>query len=143
MERDPNAPRGGYSADSYCSALEEGLLPSYKPGERFMQDNAPIHTAQSTGEFLMNHGIWTIDFPPYSPDLNPIEHLWWALKQLLQKHYPHLSTRGRGQDEWDQFCEALKDCWCRIPTSLIRRLILSMPRRIRACECARGYQTKY
>jgi transposase len=91
----------------------------------------------------MDHGIWTIDFPPYSPDLNPIEHLWWALKQLLQKHYPHLSTRGRGQDEWNQFCEALKDCWRRIPTSLIRRLILSMPRRIRACERARGYQTKY
>jgi transposase len=143
MERDPNAPRGGYSANSYISALEEGLLPSYKPGERFMQDNASIHTAQSTTDFLISHGIWIIDFPPYSPDLNPIEHLWWALKKLLHQHYPHLSTRGRGQDEWDRFCEALKDCWCRIPTSLIRRLILSMPRRIRAVEVAHGYQTKY
>jgi transposase len=38
-------------------------------------DNARVHTARRTTEFLESHGIWTIDFPPYSPDLNPIEHL--------------------------------------------------------------------
>ena len=95
MTRDPNSARNSYSANSYIEALEEGLLPNYQPGERFMIDNASIHTAERTSEFLTDYGIWTIDFPPYLPDLNPIEHLWWALKKLLQKHYPHLSTRGR------------------------------------------------
>jgi transposase len=110
MERDPSAARQGYLANSYIDALEEGLLPTYRVGDRFMQDNARIHTAYSTREFLENHGIWTINFPPYSLDLNPIEYLWWALKKELHKHYPHISNYGRGQDEWERFCEALKDC---------------------------------
>ncbi len=32
MERDLESPRQGYSAKSYIMALEEGLLPNYKPG---------------------------------------------------------------------------------------------------------------
>jgi hypothetical protein len=31
MERDPDAPRGGYTMKSYLDALEEGLLPFYEP----------------------------------------------------------------------------------------------------------------
>jgi hypothetical protein len=27
MQRDPDAPRGGYSAQSYIQALQQGLLP--------------------------------------------------------------------------------------------------------------------
>ena len=61
MERDPNAARTGYSANSYIEALEEGLLRNYHPGERFMQDNARIHTAKKTVDFLEDHGIWTVD----------------------------------------------------------------------------------
>jgi transposase len=143
IERDIEAPRNGHSANSYCDALREGLLPNYQPGEAFMMDNARVHTARKTADFMMDHGIWVIEWPPYSPDLNPIEHLWWALKRLLHKHYPHLSNRGQGQDEWNKFCEALKDCWNRIPTRQIRNLILSMPRRIQAVQAAHGYQTKY
>ena len=143
MERDPNAPNHGYSANSYQDALREGLLPSYRPGEIYMQDNARVHTAYSTQEFIESYGIWVMDWPPYSPDLNPIEHLWWAFKRNIQKHYPELSTHGRSQEEWDRFCDALKDCWEKIPTSLIRKLILSMPRRITAVRAAKGYQTRY
>jgi transposase len=75
MERDPLAKRNGYTAQSYCDTLEEGLLPQYLPGQIFMQDNTPIHKAILMREFLMDHGIYTMDWPPYSPDLNPIEHL--------------------------------------------------------------------
>ncbi|KAF1923517.1 uncharacterized protein M421DRAFT_75038, partial [Didymella exigua CBS 183.55] len=54
--------------------------------------------------------------------------------------YSNLSV---AEEEWDSFYSALKECWQRIPASLIRRLILSMPRRLAACRRARGWQTKY
>jgi len=52
-----------------------------------MHDNASIHTAQATREFLKEHGIRVIEWPPYLPDLNPIEHMWWILKKLMYKRY--------------------------------------------------------
>ena len=51
MERDKNSPRGGYSAGSYTSTLEEGLLPVYN-GQTFIQYNASVHTAAHTQAFL-------------------------------------------------------------------------------------------
>jgi hypothetical protein len=127
MTRNSSAKRHGYSNWSYCEALDEGLLPQYKPGERFMQDNAPVHTAILTKEYLMDHRVWTIDWPPYSPDLNPIEHMWWALKRKLHELHPEFDQLGNSQEEWDLFLEGLKEAWAAIPDKLIRKLITSMP----------------
>ena len=47
-------------------------LRSY-PGLVLMQDNASAHTAKATQIELEKRGIFTVRWPPYSPDLNPIE----------------------------------------------------------------------
>jgi transposase len=64
----------------YWDVLEEGLRPLYEPG-----DFASVHVKGCTPEWLEEHGIWTIDWPPHSPDLNPIEHVWHALKKKIRK----------------------------------------------------------
>jgi hypothetical protein len=130
MERDPDAPRYGYTSQSYIQALTEGFLPR-------------VHTSRRTRAWLAEHHITPITWPAYSPDLNPIEHLWWQLKKLMARFYPQYSTYSQSQEEWDDFCRALKDCWRRIPNSMIRSLILSMPRRTEAYRRARGWQSKY
>lgn len=74
MERDSKARRGGYSTQSYQKVLTEGLLPHYDGTRQFQQDNAKIHTSIAMREWLHTHIIEYIDWPPHSPDLNPIKH---------------------------------------------------------------------
>jgi transposase len=143
MERDSDAPRGGYSAKSYIEALTKGLLPHWRRSQLFMQDRAGIHRARVVRSFLQQHYIKTIDWPPYSPDLNLIEHLWWALKKRMYKHYPQYNNLSQAEEEWEGFVEALQECWRSIPSKLIKHLIMSMPQRLHACRRARGWQTKY
>ena len=59
--------------------------------------------------------IGVIDWPPYSPDLNPIEHLWWALKQKICKLHPELEGQGGGQVDRDSFIEAAQEAWQALP----------------------------
>jgi transposase len=75
MQRDFNAPKGGYSTQSYIETLKQGLLPYWRRSQLFMQDNARIHTLRAARAWLTSKHITPIQWPPYSPDLNPIEYL--------------------------------------------------------------------
>ena len=79
MDRDFESAKHGYSAESYLEVLEAEVYPIYStldPGYEFMQDNASIHTAIKVKEWFEERGIILLeDWPPYSPDLNPIEHI--------------------------------------------------------------------
>jgi len=58
--------------------LEEGALQWY-----FLHDNAPTFSNDVVRTWLHNKGITCVEFPPYSPDLNPIENLWsWFSRRL-------------------------------------------------------------
>jgi len=53
-----------------------------------VQDNARYHTSKEVEIFFKKNGIETLPFPPYSPDLNPLENLWALLKHNVYKREP-------------------------------------------------------
>ncbi|GFX20012.1 transposable element Tcb1 transposase [Trichonephila clavipes] len=95
----------------------------------FMDDNAHPHRANIVDECLQSEDITRMDWPAYSPDLNPIEHVWDMLGRRIAARPPPptcLPERRR----------ALLDKWCNIPQDQIDNLILSMPRRYISDESA-------
>ncbi|GFW80080.1 acyl-CoA synthetase family member 2, mitochondrial [Trichonephila clavipes] len=89
----------------------------------FMFDNARPQRANIVDECLQSEDITRMDWPPYSPDLNPIEHVWDMLGRRIAAHQ-HSPTC------LPELRRALLDEWCNIPRDQIDNLILSMPRRL-------------
>jgi hypothetical protein len=144
MERDFESKKHGYSAWSYLEVLEAQLLEHYTDDLIFMQDNASIHTAGDVKEWFENHDIRTTDWPPYSPDLNPIENAWHALKVLAPKMFPDVMNGTRDTEEARKNIEeCLQAAWKALSDDLFESLIESMPRRVAACIAAEGWHTKY
>ncbi len=108
-----------------------------------MQDNASIHTAIKVREWLISHGVWTMTWPPYSPDLNPIEHLWYELKKKVFELHPELEDQGNSAQALRNLQDACKEAWALISERLMDRLVESMEDRIAAVIRAQGWQTKY
>ena len=100
------------------------------------QDNARPHAARYTQNFLQDEGVDVMSWPPYSPDLSTIEHLWDHLDRRVRARDPPPQTlpalRQALQEEWDNF-----------PQEKIRRLIASMRRRCMAVHAAQGGHTRY
>lgn len=100
--------------------LNDALLPWARKqfGSRpwtFQQDSAPSHKAIATQQFLRKRVprlISSQEWPPYSPDLNPMDFSIWSILEAKVGTKKHASV------------EALKKClqheWAKIPQSHIR-----------------------
>lgn len=123
--------------------IDEVLETTFRPFQNahpeiqvLQQDNARPHTARITMAYLHQHDIDVLPWPPYSPDLSPIENLWDQLGRRVSRRTPPPRNR-------QELVAALHQEWQNIPQDNIRRLIRSMRRRCVACIDSNGGHTKY
>ena len=53
-----------------------------------MHDGAPSHTACAARALLQANQINVLQWPSLSPDLNPIEHIWYVIGQRVRGRVP-------------------------------------------------------
>ncbi|GFU80550.1 transposable element Tcb2 transposase [Trichonephila clavipes] len=87
-----------------------------------MDNNTRPHRANIVYECLQSKDITRMDWPAYSPDLNPIEHVWNMLgrRVVARQSLPTCLL---------ELQRSLLEEWCNISQDQIDNLILSMPRR--------------
>ena len=73
-------------------ALEIGCPKSGTKNLKILHDNARPHVHKNVNNFLTEHGIDTIQHPPYSPDLAPCD--FWLFCLVKSKLVTHPSVES-------------------------------------------------
>jgi len=82
--------------------------------------------------------VKVLKWPPFSPDLNPIEHLWFILKGLVYKVNPDIEKVTGDLEIRESLGKALKDAWELIPEERFKVLWNKYHKRIDAVRKAKG-----
>ncbi|KJZ68257.1 hypothetical protein HIM_12350 [Hirsutella minnesotensis 3608] len=147
MLGDPDSPRGGVTGRRVLECLQENLPTIAEPGYTFAQDNASTHMAAIVQAWLgcriEENGVELVDWPAYSPDLNPIENVWKMLKERIHETHPELADLPKNYASKQRLCEAAAEAWEDLEDDTLNHLVESMPRRLQAVIDARGWYTKY
>lgn len=90
--------------NAFLCFLETTLLPTLPKGSVLVMDNWTVHHGEEVRELVERFGCSLLYLPTYSPDLNPIEHLFAKLKAFVKRLRPD-STDKLVQ----AFCDAVKN----------------------------------
>ncbi len=68
----------------------------------FQQDIDPKQTYKATKAWLRKRFWNVLEWPSQSPDLNPIENLWWDLKKAFAAQRPSkiIKLEAFAHEEW-------------------------------------------
>ncbi len=89
------------------------------------------HTAKATKEWLKKkHKEWSSQ----SPDMNPIENLWWELKVRVAKRQP------RNLNDLEKIC---KEEWNKIPPEMCANLVANYKKRLTSVIANKAFTTKH
>ena len=124
--------------EEYHSILVHHAMPSGKRlfGNEnwiFQQDNDPKHSSKLCQNYLARKEeagqMTTMEWPPQSPDLSPIELLWEQMdREVLEKKPSSVA----------ELVKVVKECWAEISGDVCDKLVKRMPLLCRAVIDAKG-----
>ena len=123
----------------YARFVREQMAPLFRdlaPGSQWtlLQDNAATHRSVVVKTALHNASIEPLSFPPYSPDLNPIENVWSMVKRAVGKCNVTNLTELEG---------AIQFAFDQVSEQTLFALADSMPDRIAKVLAAHGERIDY
>ena len=122
----------------YRDILQDVMLPYARDNMAadwvFQQDNDPKHTSKLVRGWFEENQVTSMVWPSQSPDLNPIENLWYELKKALPKE--RISNK-------EQLWEEVQKAWYNIPKRVCENLVMSMNRRCEGILKSKGGAIKY
>ena len=139
---DDNGRPASVNAERYLSMLREDVWPEVRSraGRRqywWQQDGATSHTTNAVLDFLDSkfHGRIIsrrsdIPWPPYSPDLNPLDFFVWG--------YVMQQVRRIKPETIDELKAVVEDVVSSIPEEMIRKSVANLRKRCEACLAADG-----
>ena len=123
------------AADMYAGPVKK-VLQRHRPGKRswlIMEDNDPSGFKSGRGKAAKEENkMKTIDQPPYSPDLNPLDFCIWAEieKRALSQRAPRETAAA--------YRARLRTIAFGMPRSLVRKAVLAIKTRAQAIFDAGG-----
>lgn len=123
------------NADYYVRELLPKLIDDCQTlmpdGYTFQQDGAPAHTSRQAQDWLQQH---TLDFikkdewPPNSPDMNPLDfYVWGAMLHKYQQFVPKPQNVA-------ELRGVLQTIWNDLPQESIQNAVLAFRKRLQACS---------
>uniref|UniRef100_A0A914DH47 Tc1-like transposase DDE domain-containing protein n=1 Tax=Acrobeloides nanus TaxID=290746 RepID=A0A914DH47_9BILA len=123
---------------SYMNMLREYFFPwaeEHFDDEQwcFQQDSASGHKANETQETLAEECLDFItrdEWPPNSPDLNPLDYVVWSILEAKACAKPHKSV--------ESLKRALIKAWDKISMDTLAKIVDNFPKRLKACIEVQG-----
>jgi transposase len=132
---------GSMTAAGLRNIFRDYLLPTarehFADGEQWwlLHDNDPgRHKSKVLLTWMHNHYVRPLDFPPYSPDLNPAENLWAEMDKRMD------STQADTQEELEALVNTVL---ASISADVCSKLARSMPKRIAQVIERKGAYTDF
>ena len=118
-------------------AMDGGLMhwPTGTKVRYFQHDGARPHQSAYTRAFFRFNDTDLLDWPPQSPDLNPMEHVWPMISREIGKH--RFPSKDALWEAIQQACQRLSG------SDSIRKLYESMDRRLQQVAKRHGGSTSY
>lgn len=93
----------------------------YPEGWWWQQDGSGVHRADDVADYLEENMPQKLDWPPYSPDLSPIENVWGWLKGQVAKDLPQ---------NIDALKKSIRNHWNSVTPEFLAPYFESMPKRM-------------